>query len=213
MLNFQLEQDGEGRGLKTKRQMVRQLMGHIIAALKSGRTFEQMAERLKDSGFPIESSTLKSYYYKCKADAATYKAAEREAGQILKNKNYLDTQREVMKQPHQSTIERIWLEVVIRRLETKGVEFYVGCKSTKKWLSGDALLEFLDDPDLYMAKVHNVRKEDYVAFKNDIPLHCQSITRNGRQCRNFVSGGAGDVDLETYARLRGGYCTVHGKCA
>ena len=99
------------------------------------------------------------------------------------------------------------LQRVVKALEAKGIGFTVDDYIS---LSGDDIPEFLSDPELFIANANGVDKEDYIAFKNDVPLRCAGTTRKGRQCKHPVNGGGGQVDMRTYAKLLGGYCAIHG---
>ena len=97
------------------------------------------------------------------------------------------------------------LLAIVLELEAKGIGFTVDDYIR---ISSDDIPEFLNDPESFIARAHGVSKGDYVSFKNNVPLRCCGITRRGRRCKNEL---AGQVDIQTYSRLRGGFCAIHGR--
>lgn len=51
-----------------KKEVIRQLMGVIIAAKKNGKSYQEIAEVLQKNGLDINENTLRAYYFDLKAD-------------------------------------------------------------------------------------------------------------------------------------------------
>lgn len=108
------------------------------------------------------------------------------------------------------------LQAVVTELEARGIGFSVNGLMALSGIDGRITLsssdvhEFLADPEHFIASAYGVSKADYIAFKNEDPLRCAATTRKGRQCKHLVNGGGGQIDIKTYAKLRGGYCAIHG---
>jgi len=75
-------------------------MGPIIAARKSGRTFEQISEIFKDEGLVITPATLRSYYFDFKAETEANKLTARQVEQIQETRDRLTTEKVVKKGDH-----------------------------------------------------------------------------------------------------------------
>ena len=105
-------------------------------------------------------------------------------------------------------IELSSIESVVRALEDAGIGFVV---DSYLGLTGDKIPEFLADPDAFLARAYGVSKEAYIDYTNGVPLRCTGKTTSGRRCRNEIPGSTNaDYDVKEYARLRGGYCWLHG---
>jgi hypothetical protein len=103
------------------------------------------------------------------------------------------------------------LKKVILELERKEISFVY---RDTFMISGNDIPRFLENTDLFMANENGISVDDYIAWDRDNTslnsLQCNAITRQHRRCKNAVRGGEGQIDMQTYAKLRGGYCSIHG---
>ncbi len=79
-----------------KREAIKQLMGVIIAAKKSGRSFEELAELFTKNGFDISANTLRTYFFELRADAEIQAETKMLADKIEDTKKSLDLQRQLV---------------------------------------------------------------------------------------------------------------------
>lgn len=90
-------EEDEDDELHIKRQAIRQLMGPIIAARKSGMTFELISEIFQGDGLEITPATLRSYYFDFKAETEANKLTARQVEQIQETRDRFSTEKVVKK--------------------------------------------------------------------------------------------------------------------
>ncbi|MEO8564101.1 MAG: hypothetical protein ABI601_18615 [bacterium] len=100
------------------------------------------------------------------------------------------------------------LRQAIDLLDAGGVEFCAGGCTT---LQPKHVERFVADPIWWWAKVAGVSRDDWLArlAATNPNLQCSAKTKQGRQCKHEVYG-IRHANAAEFARLRGGYCHVHG---
>lgn len=76
-----------------KKEAVRQLLGPLMAARKSGLSFDQISEVLSQAGLQITANTLRVYFFDIKAEADTAREASKHAAQLARTKELLAKRR------------------------------------------------------------------------------------------------------------------------
>lgn len=89
--------ENESEEIGARRRAVRQLMGPIIAARKSGKSFELISKILADADLQISPSTLRSYYFDFKAEVEASKVTSRLVKQVLETSDQLNMVRATKK--------------------------------------------------------------------------------------------------------------------
>jgi hypothetical protein len=97
----------------------------------------------------------------------------------------------------------------IKQLQTAGIEFSIGLVDGYYSLTAEKLVSFLTDPDLYGAKVHNINKEQYIAWREFVSNpHCYATTKKGTPCKSFVNNS---ISAGAFVPGVSEYCAHHQK--
>lgn len=83
-----------------KRQVVKQLLGPLIAARENGLSFEQIAAVFERARLPIAAETLRSYFFELKTEAELAREARRHAARVTATKQTIDRQLLEIHQRH-----------------------------------------------------------------------------------------------------------------
>ncbi|MFV1441511.1 MULTISPECIES: hypothetical protein [unclassified Phaeobacter] len=99
-------------------------------------------------------------------------------------------------------------------LAAAGVKFVSGVTAPggqqTVYLEPADLPDFVSDNELWFAMKHGATKEDYLNWvHSEGTPKCGFILKNGRRCRNIVSGGIQRSFLD-WLNEEAGLCTVHG---
>lgn len=78
------------------------------------------------------------------------------------------------------------------------------------FLEPQDVIAFINDRADWFARRHGATKEDYLAWvESDGEPRCGAQTKDGKRCKNPVSGGVQREFLD-WLQEESGFCTVHG---
>ena len=102
----------------------------------------------------------------------------------------------------------------LKMLESKGaglsIEVPNEMGSADHPVTAEDVLVLMRDPTAAFAKALGVSVKDYLGWVDaDYCVICAGYTAEGHRCKNMVKGGY-VVSVETWAKMRGEYCHVHG---